>query len=66
MDKNNSVCVLLNWTVALLVLQVATYVPELDVNPSEVSRTTWSLAFEINNPKPIKIEVAYLTPAVGL
>ena len=55
-DENNSVGILLDWAIALLVLQISADVPELDVDPSEVSHRCRRFTLEIDNPKKKQLE----------
>ena len=47
--KNDTVSVLLNWSPALLVLEVTTSVPELNVNLTEIRNTWRRIPFEIDD-----------------
>ena len=64
--KNDAVSVLLNGGPALLVLEISTGVPELNVDLTEIGDTWGRVSFEIDNsiisdyPK-----VSYLQPIVG-
>ena len=66
-NKDDSISILLNWTITLFIFQISANVPELNVYFSEVSHWSWSFSLEVNDPVSLlkNYSLTYLTPAVG-
>ena len=64
--KNDAMSVLLNWGPALLVLEISTGVPELNVDLTEICYTWGRISFKIDDSILLDSQkVSYLQPIVG-